>query len=323
MKKFFLNIIAIGIIVVLVFAALLFLIPEDKNAYICEYNKKTQLIAETPSPRMIIMGSSTVAFNIDSKLIGDSLGMNVIDLGLNAMVGARFYLDDYLQYIRKGDIVVLCLSYSPDFVDGGNGGSKTLTELMVTTHWKRFFHLNPKQLWQVIEGVPFLCLRNVIRLARSPLKGFDTPVATNEFQYALSGFNEYGDEASHWTVPFKKGVTVSKPHDLVRPKVKTLEPNDDFMNYLKRTVDAYRQKGATINLLPEPSSELGNASHNLFLIEKALNDEGLQYCTNPKNMVFSDSYGYSEWGGAHFNRQGVTEVSKRIVSVFKGLSKSH
>ena len=106
MKRFWLK----GLLVVFLFvvanAVLLWGIPKDGNAYECEYNHKVELIASTPQPRIILIGGSTVAFGTDSRRIMDSLHCHVVNFGLNKGVGIRYLLDDCLQYVRKGDVIV-------------------------------------------------------------------------------------------------------------------------------------------------------------------------------------------------------------------------
>ena len=312
MRKFLLSIFLLSIIVSAVLLVLLLAIPADKNAYLCEYEKKIELIEKTPSPRLIIAGASQLAMNLDSKRIADSLGFNVINMGLNGGIGARYCLDDYLKYIRKDDVVVLSLPYDGDFLLGGNGTSEVLTELMVCTHWRNFFGMNIHQMLNVIEGVPFFCYRNIKRWEKASVKGWDSPSQNEKFIFVASGFNEYGDEVSHWTTP----PTPPTP-DVFNIKKTVVIPNEDFIKYLNKIIREYEKKGAKVLLMPAISSETYYQNYNPAQISKTLELNGMHYITNTKNLIFCDSLGYAYTGDPHFNRKGVVMASDRFSKIIK------
>ena len=314
-KKFIFNVIILIIPVILIHAILLFLVPKDNNAYLCEYNKKVDLIKTTPSSRLIFMGSSTLAFGIDSRQISDSLGLNVINLGLNAGIGARYYLDDYSQYIKKGDIVVLSPSYIVDFILGGYGLPETLPDLMVSTNWRNFDRLGYRQLRSVLEGIPFFCYRNLVRLIKAPVEGWETKKREDVFLYVADGFNQFGDETSHWTIPEKAKTRPVKDIN----QVKRIEVDKDFLGFLRHKIVEYENKGAIVLIMPEICSQNHFFTSNPLQIEKELKESGMNFCFNPKELVFDNSYGYGKWGNGHFNRAGVTVVSNKIALLLKNV----
>ncbi len=316
MRKFLLKISAISFIVVLIFFVMFIFLPMDKDDYMREYNKKIEILKTTSNPRMIFIGASTLAFGIDSKQISDSLGMNVINMGLHAGIGARYYIDDYLQYIRKGDIVLLCPSYYADFIEGGNGFPESLPDLMIATNWRNFERLNINQVMQLIKGVPFYCLRSSTKLFKTPEMEFDPSDSSQVFQFKASGFNEYGDEVSHWTIPS------ALDKDQISPNTETSTPknikvNNCFLIFLKNSIEEYKRKGAYVMLMPEISSHKKYLEYNPIYIQEIMKKHNLFFLTNPKHLEFHDSCSYDEWGGAHLSRLGVTIASKRIVALMR------
>ena len=312
MRIFIIKLITISILISIVFSFLLFAIPKDNNAYLSEYNKKIDIIKHTPSPRVIFIGASTLAFNIDSKQISDSVGYNVVNMGLHAGIGAKYYLNDYIQYIKKGDIVIISPSYDADFRGGGNGTEETMIDLMVSTGCRNLFNLNTYQYKCIIEGIPFFCFRNIIRLQESSKKGWNTPSKNEEFKYAASGFNSYGDEQSHWNIPYRKGLDIKKSPKSW-PSIDTICVNRGFVTYLKKQKEIYSQKGAHVIIMPEICSELRYKKYNPASIEKAFAEiGGIYFDVSPDEMVFPDSLGYDEWGSSHFCRSGVTVISNKI-----------
>ncbi len=316
MRNFLLKIAAISVIVVFIFFLMFIFLPMDKDDYMREYNKKIEILKNTPSPRIIFIGASTLAFGIDSKQISDSLGINVINMGLHAGIGARYYVDDYLQYIRKGDIVILSPSYYGDFIQGGNGFPESLPDLMIATNWRNFDQLNIYQLIQLTKGVPFYCLRNTMNLFQTPIKEFDPSDKNQKFQFKASGFNEYGDEISHWVIPSHLDKNqASKNLKTTQPK--DIKVNNSFIIYLKNSIEKYKRKGAYIMLMPEISSQTKYREYNPIYIENIMKDYNLKFLTCPKNLEFHDSCSYDEWGAPHLSRMGVTIASNRIITLLQ------
>lgn len=315
MRKFIIKIVAIPGLVIVVFFLLLICLPMDKDDYMREYNKKIELIKNTPSPRVILMGASTLAFGIDSKQISDSLGINVINMGLHAGIGARYYLEDYLQYIRNGDIAIISPSYYSDFIEGANGFPETMPDLMIATNWRHIDKLNPKQIWQVIKGTPFYCIRSIVNLFKSPMKEFDPNQENLQFRYIASGFNDYGDEYSHWFIPSKNVNQNMEAEDIDSAHEITVDEN--FCVYLKDAIERYRQKGAYVILMPEISSHTNYIEYNPIQIEKTIKELGMSFITSPKYLEFHDSCSFDRWGDAHLSRDGVTQASERIAVLLR------
>lgn len=316
MRKFILKILALSGIVVLIFFLMLICLPMDKDNYIREYNKKIDIIKKTPSPRLILIGASTLAFGVDSKQISDSLGINVINMGLHAGIGARYYLDDYLHYIRQGDIVIISPSYYSDFIEGANGFPETMPDLMIATNWRNVEKLNIWQILQIIKGTPFYCLRSSMNLFKSPMKEFDPKQKNLEFRFIASGFNEYGDEISHWIIPSRNNEPNIKADEITLSN-KNIKVDKRFLVYLKDIIESYKRKGANVLLMPEISSHIKFVEYNPIQIEEMMKKHGMFFFTNPKNLEFHDSCSFDEWGAAHLSRDGVTQASDRIVTLLR------
>lgn len=92
----------------------------DDN-YIAAVLEKDRLIRNTPSPKIILVGGSNLAFGIDSRMLQDSLGMPVVNMGLYARLGLRYMLAQAKPYIAANDLVVIVPEYDQfygDFADG-------------------------------------------------------------------------------------------------------------------------------------------------------------------------------------------------------------
>ena len=305
MKKFICKITLLAVAFVVTNVVLLFAIPKDKNAYLCEYNKKIHLLETTQEPRMIFIGGSSIAFGTDSKVVSDSLHYHVINFGLHGGIGIRYPMEDALQYIRKGDVVVLQFEYG-NFFSGGNGNQETFPSLMVSTDWRNADRLNVEQWTNVATGLPRASVKGVLRLLKYPIYGsLNTPKTGPKHIQALSGFNEYGDEINHFNYPNKKYVPTGKKSQ-TKEKVDT-----EFVDWLDKVIKQYEKVGAKIILLPPVCTKSHFQQVFNDNIERALADIHRPYIVPPSSMTLNDScmfdYGY------HMNREGCNQNTQNII----------
>jgi len=92
--------------------------------------QKDRLIRTTPSPKIILVGGSNLAFGIDSRLLQDSLHVNVVNMGLYAKLGLRYMLAQVKPYIRAGDIVIVVPEYD-QFYGSFSEGDNTLNTALL------------------------------------------------------------------------------------------------------------------------------------------------------------------------------------------------
>lgn len=290
---------------------LLFLaIPKNKTDYLYEYNHKTSLLDTVPQPRIIFMGGSSIAFNNDSKTIRDSLGCNIINCGLHAGIGIRIPFEDGLQYIRKGDIVVLQIEYA-NYFNGGNGEPETLPAFMAVTDWRIWKSFNANQWKKLIQGIPRENITNLIHLARRTLKGSqEKPSQNQSFVYTKEGFNEFGDEVSHLDYPNLKYLGSGKKIGRAA--------NEDFIEWLGQTIERYEIAGAQVIMLP-PACILSsfNKSYNDH-IKDALSTIQHPYIVEPSSMALPDTCMFNT--EYHLNREGVRKNTQNIIQALKNNS---
>jgi hypothetical protein len=110
-RLFFLSLLQVilltAVIIALVFAA----IGPDPDHYFAGSRLQLELLKNTPSPRIILIGGSNVSFGLDAELMQRSLGIPVINDGLHAGLGI-VPLRELQEYIRQGDIIIISLEYS-------------------------------------------------------------------------------------------------------------------------------------------------------------------------------------------------------------------
>lgn len=113
--KFFTRIILIAFVPLLLIDGIrradLAFAPKSKNAYLAALKDKMYLLDSVPSPRLILMSGSSMAFGVDSDLLSRELEIPVVNASLHYKLGSRFMMDQLKATLRKGDIVLITLEY--------------------------------------------------------------------------------------------------------------------------------------------------------------------------------------------------------------------
>ncbi|AFZ47353.1 hypothetical protein Cyast_1389 [Cyanobacterium stanieri PCC 7202] len=76
------------------------------------YVVKSRLVEEIDEPQIIVAGGSGVQYTINSDVMAESLGMPVVNFGLNGGIGLDLLLTTMLEKVRPGDIMLVIPEYS-------------------------------------------------------------------------------------------------------------------------------------------------------------------------------------------------------------------
>jgi hypothetical protein len=63
-------------------------------------------------PKILLVGGSSVLFNLRASLFEEKLGIPTVNLGVHAAMGLRYMLDLATKLAQKGDTVILSIEYS-------------------------------------------------------------------------------------------------------------------------------------------------------------------------------------------------------------------
>ena len=120
-RRFFISLIQVILLTAAMIALIFLAIGPDPTHYFAGSRLQIDLVKNTPSPRIILVGGSNVSFGIDAELMQQMLGIPVINDGLHAGLGVS-PLRELEQYLRPGDVVIISLEYqlfsSRDVMDG-------------------------------------------------------------------------------------------------------------------------------------------------------------------------------------------------------------
>ena len=166
--------------------------PDEKHLYQASM-LKSALLKDIPSPRIILVGGSNIAFGVDSELMEQELGMPVINDGLHVALGIA-PLNEVKKHLGQGDIIIISLEYY-NFTDVQSfyGQPQYLAD------WVEF---SPDRIWYIHEPYrqmpsiyTIMLERKVNRQLNYYLNGFSYEAGRNFYSGDL--FNEHGDFTGH------------------------------------------------------------------------------------------------------------------------------
>jgi hypothetical protein len=190
MTRAILKTIAFSLVILASAAAInWFVVPNNPDAYQAAKLDKLELLRTTPSPKLILLGGSNLAFSIDSEWLSERLGMPVVNMGLAKSVGLEYLLEETKPHIHRDDIVVIAVEYEL-FYDLYFGSDGLIVELQYVP--TGFEHLNSFGQWSnfVSKFGPIMQAKFAGYLRKGP-EG-----QTDEI-YRRSGFNRFGDLITH------------------------------------------------------------------------------------------------------------------------------
>jgi hypothetical protein len=192
-RLFFINLLQVGlltaVIVVLVFAA----IQPDPAHYFAGSLLQLELLRNTPSPRIILIGGSNVSFGLDAELMQRKLGIPVINDGLHAGLGIA-PLRELEEYLRPGDKVILSLEYNmfsyKSIMEGDNS---------FLSDWIEYFPQRVKYLPDPWKDTPSIYATMLQRKVNREVNRFLQGGSLDEVRSVFNGtkYNANGDFIGH------------------------------------------------------------------------------------------------------------------------------
>jgi hypothetical protein len=293
----------------LILAALVFaltgaiiMVPLPPNAYELAIIDKHKTLEETPCSRLIIAGGSNCAFGIDSAEMESALNMPVINMGLDAGFGLGRILDDITPYTHSGDILLIIPEYEY-FTYIWNGGTAAWMLIFDTGFIKSGqYHL----LFSRYYGFPPNFGSYLQEAKINSIPRLFEPVDPTPRVYYRNGFDKYGDEVAHLSLPPSTSVRTAPPLGSI---------NQLYLNDFSQLVDEFVKKGVTV-LLSYPSYDAASfdnskdtIAHLDRIFRKAKNMTVIstpsEYRT-PREDMYDTTY--------HLNARGRQTRTARLVA---------
>ncbi|HHT53803.1 MAG TPA: hypothetical protein GX011_02565 [Clostridiales bacterium] len=205
--------------------------PQYSKTFLGELADKHERLKEIEEPKIIVVGGSSVAFGLDSKLLEEHMGMPVVNFGLYASLGTKIMFDLTRPYIREGDIVIIAPELDP----------QTLS-----------LYFNAEAMWQALDS-DFSMLARVRGSELAALVGgwfeyvgkksrlwLTRADLDPEGVYNRDSFNEYGDIS--YPRPYNTMLLGYDPNKQI-----VLDPSiysRDFLDYMNEYIAHIRKRGA-------------------------------------------------------------------------------
>jgi hypothetical protein len=214
--KFYIRLFCLGTIVAAVVGGIVLLVP-DENDYSRASILKHERLAQLPSPKIVLVGGSNLAFGVDSQKIEQELDCQVVNMGMNGWLGIRFMLEEVRGTLKSGDTVVLSFEWDNFFKPVEGHGPSFLG--IIKTNPAALSFLTFEQYKFLLQAFSEVAKEKMGRLIKQELirAGIRKQESTarelrgaflNAIE-ALEGFSPHGDLISHLSVetplPFPLG----------------------------------------------------------------------------------------------------------------------
>lgn len=291
------------------FFALLFLIiavgvftpatPRASGSLLFGQRIKDSLLVHTPSPRYIFVAGSNISFGLDSRMLEDSLGTNVVNTGIQGSIGLHYMMRHVLDYTRPGDTVILAPEYDQFF---GNfvHGDEPLYRTVLDVDMASVKHLTRSQKWNLLCYTP--------KYAFSKFKPNEYIGYADPGIYGAKSFNKYGDTYLHWTM---------EPISLSASKGFFATYNPSVVDSIAHFALQLKSRGAEL-MITFCAYDKGSWTNNrieISMVDSALRTIGVPVLGNPERYVFADSMIFE--AAYHLNRNGVELRTQRLIEDLK------
>jgi hypothetical protein len=293
MKKFFIKIFIMFILLIAGISMLIVLIPSlPENSYDLAIIDKHRILADIQGPKIVLAGGSNLAFGIDSAEIQNKFHIPVVNMGLHGGIGLGRILDDIFPFMNPDDILLIVPEYSY-FTNGWNGAA-TAYELIFDVRQYRL-------LWSFYYWLP----SGFSGYLSTKLENIKTKTSNHHpLAYSRDGFNEYGDYIKHLKM---ENQPFSSSSDLG-----TL--NQTYLYHFFQFVDNFSRKGITVTL-SYPCYEEQSFRNSIGLIQKLdtifRTKENLLVISNPEVYCFPHETFYDMV--YHLNGEGRSVRTRQLI----------
>lgn len=310
MKRFIIESVAFLSLMVVVFVIGLLAIERDPDTYLYESTTKLDMLRTTKQPRVIFVGGSNLAFGLNTKEVGDSLHKNAINNALHAGLGLKFIIDDIDEYLLKGDSVIICPEYSHFFGKAAYGAPSTSPILADYRH-DMLCKCNAEQLNPIIKGVPKVFVARMEVIKEGLKKVILGDKSRTKYKYRKSGFDEYGDEVSHYSL--------KSDHPKIEASKITGDFNEGFYQYFLSVIRGWKSRGIHVIMMPPA---IYNKQYNLCkdqieLLSNRLDADGFPFHAETSLFAYPDTLMFNS--AYHINKKGVDKRTRDVITALRNI----
>ena len=291
--KFFLKLFFfLGSIGSLVFFVIM---PQYSTAYTAAMIDKYDRLESLEQPKIVIVGDSSLAFGLDSKIIEERLGMPVVNFGLHAGLGQAFHSDMIRDQIKKDDIIILApLGY---YSSSARVADPTLAWLTIE---------NDLSLWKNLRGpdayIMYKSFPTYLKRCLGLWKTGDGNLPQYS-AYSRAAFNQYGD------VAFERPVSIMED-DNYAGWFLPYKLSDAMKDYWNDYNVYTKKRGATLLMSCPPI--LKETLADFSELQESLNALDFPVISNFEDYILPAEYFYDN--GTHLNDAGRELRSKQLAN---------
>ena len=283
------------------------------ETFLGELTYKFQRLKATDEKKIVVVGGSSVAFGLDSEMLSEHLGYEVVNFGLYASLGTKIMLDLSKANINEGDIIIL----APEL------DTQTLS-----------MYFNAETTWQALDSdlsmLPYIGTDNwgdlwgqfpeyFSDVASLALKGEKiSPTGV----YRQDSFDEYGDIS--YAREYNQMSGGYDPSQIISLSPALFE--QEFLDYMNEYIGYAKEKGATVYYTFCPMNEAA--------IDENTTEESLaefykyvaqnidcEVISDPSSTILDKNYFYDS--NFHLNDAGVTvRTAALIEDIYRAMGKT-
>lgn len=267
---------------------------------------KDSLLKNTMEPRLILIGGSNLALGLNCQIIEDSLNVNPINTGLDCNIGLSYMIKNTMPYIKKNDIVIVCIEFEQFFDKNMYGGYPSpIMEFSISRG--NLSRLDFNQCKNLFKQLPSFCF--------SKLKIWNYFVDTNNtnsINYKRNSFNKFGDHVTHWdSFSLKPKATKSIGKDF----------NSDILYSLIQFNSFIKTKNANlfISFPPFQKSSFDNNELKIKYLVNEIEKSNLHVISDYKDYIMPDKLMFDS--PYHLIKEGVDIRTNRLINDLKKVIK--
>lgn len=282
------------------------------NTFVGELSEKYDRLKSIDDPKIVIVSGSSAAFGIDSEMISEELGYDVVNFGLYANLGTKVMMDLSRANLGEGDIIIL----APEL------NSQTLS-----------LYFNPETTAQSLDG-SFYMLKNIDSEHYEQLIGAMWGLASQKLNYHISktrpenagayrkeNFNEYGDNVFDRPYNILSGYGNPIILDFLTDYTDGVTTEyEEYIDYVNDYVKYAEKRGASVyfSFPPMNASALSGYTSDAGIeafYQNLVHSLDCKVISNIYDYILDDGYFYdSEF---HLNNAGVVIRTVRLIDDIK------
>jgi hypothetical protein len=274
--------------------------PSDQH-YLAGTIAKHRLLETAPSPRLVMVGGSSVPFSVDCDSLAAGLPYHPIDMGLHVALGAGLILNEVKDGLRRGDVAVVSFEY--ELFDMTEQPDVVIRLLNARPRSARYLPVD------YLPGLLDYGLSYAGIIVRGALDGLRGRTELIEAPYCLSAFNAYGDVVARPKLPKVPPIEIA-----VLPTGRLGRHFGATLAELNRFHAECERKGVRVYFAypPTPATRYRLHKDEIAKFQAALEPRlTIPRLDAPEDVIFPDEYFYdTEY---HLTAPGVALRSHRLL----------